>query len=240
MFNFDLSKLKEEVYPWVENFEFNEEGFFTEQEVDYFINNINKTYDDFTFETGATKCVIVPYHCDYVIKIPFNGIVSTCSNCDMYSSNSTICTAWDCPVREFDMAGGKNSNDYCAYEIEILNKISKEYPLFTNFFLPTIEVLKIDNYPIYVQPKAEMYECNSLKVSEECLNSVKNSSRNVVSAPIDWLGKCLEDLHGNLKDYNDFIKMLKETKVNQDLHSGNIGLYNNHAVIVDYGGFRDY
>lgn len=235
MFDFDLSKLKEEVYPWVENFEFNDEGFFTEQEVDYFIHNINKTFDDFTFETGATKCVIVPYHCDYVIKIPFNGMVSSCSTCSVYSSH---CTLWDCPVRNFTQAGGKSEDDYCAYEIEILNKVSKEYPLFTNFFLPTIEILKIDNYPIYVQPKAEMYDYNNIKISEKSLNSVKES-RNFISAPIDWLAKCLEDLNGDITLYKNFITMLKETKVDKDLHAGNVGLYNNHAVIVDYGGFRD-
>lgn len=232
MYKYNL--IAEEVLKLIDSIPFNEEGYFTEEQVDFLIDNIE--IEDFNYETGATKCVIIPYNTDYVIKIPFNAIVASCQSCDEEDKYS--CHRTYCPFNHFEWGGGKEKDDYCALEVDLYAEIKEKYNKFKDFFLPTIKICEIDNYPIYIQKKAEILEEKTYPVSENSKNTVRTCGRSV-SAPIEWLAKCLEDMNNNLEMYNDFLFMLLDLGMAGDLHRGNVGYYNGHAVLIDYAGFMD-
>ena len=56
--------------------------------------------------------------------------------------------------------------------------------------------------------------------------------------PDDWIAAVTETLK-DIKLVKEFIDMLQEYDITQDLHSGNIGYYNGKPVILDYAGFYD-
>lgn len=221
------------VLNFVHSIPFNDEGYFTEEDVDYLIEDI--LTDEFNYETGATKCVIIPDNTDFVIKIPFNGSIVSCSDCDEYASH---CFRGCCPKYGFKCGGGLNHDNYCALEEELYNKVKTEYSQFIDFFLPTIKICEVNDYPIYIQKKAEVFENKIYSTSENSKKKVE-SCNFPVSAPIEWLAKCLEDMNNDLEMYYDFLFMLSELEINGDLHRGNVGYYNGHAVLIDYAGFRD-
>lgn len=238
MYKYDPTVL-EKVNIYLKNFHLDEEGFFTEDDVDYFIADLPEG-ESFNYETGATKCVIIPKGVDYVIKIPFNGYTSSCSNC--YESNPYSCQRTHCPHLPLEHGGGKYCDDYCAREMELYNKIVEKYPEFKDFFLPIEKVIEVNHYPVYVQTKGVVYENteeSQFPVQEKSVAEVTSKDRKQISAQPDWLAKCLEDLNNDTVLYDKFIQMLKDNEMARDLHMGNIGYYKNHAVIIDYGGFFD-
>ena len=227
----------EKVNKYLYGFSLNEEGYFTESDADYLVSSIPET-EKFGYETGATKCVIIPEGEDYVIKIPFNGYVSSCSCCE--EEDPYECNRSHCPYVAIENGGGRYCDDYCAREMELYEEVVEKYPEFKNFFLPIENIMEVGHYPIYVQAKGEIYsEIDKEKhpVQEKSVTEVKSEERNFCSANVNWLAKCLEDLNNDTELYDRFIQMLKDNRMAGDLHSSNIGYYNNHAVIIDYGGF---
>ena len=224
---YKYNAIAEKVFNFVPSIPFNEEGYFTEEDVDYLISDI--MVNDFNYETGATKCVIIPEDTDFVIKIPFNAMVSSCDDCEYDPLN---CNCSQCPNRSF------KHNNYCALEEELYNTIKNKYNQFIDFFLPVEKVCEVDDYPIYTQKKAEIFENKVYPTSENSKEKVK-SCKGLVSAPVEWLAKCLEDMNNDLDMYNDFLDMLIALDINADLHRGNVGYYNGHAVLIDYAGFKD-
>lgn len=223
------------VLNFIQSIPFNDEGYFTEEDVEYLISDI--PIDNFNYETGATKCVIIPDDADFVIKIPFNAIISSCLSCEK-EKDYFNCTQSCCPFNHFKCGGGLNHDNYCALEEELYNKVKTEYSQFIDFFLPTTKICEVDDYPIYIQKKAEVFENKIYSTSENSKKKVE-SCNFPVSAPIEWLAKCLEDMDNNLEMYYDFLSMLNKLGMNGDLHRGNVGYYNGHAVLIDYAGFRD-
>lgn len=237
---YKYNAISEEVLKYVSSIPFNEEGYFTEEDVEWLISDIEENVN-FSYETGATKCVIIPANTGYVIKIPFNAITVSC--CDCEETNLFSCNRSRCPFNQFSHGGGVENSDYCALEVDLYNQIKESYNQFKDFFLPTIKICEVDNYPIYIQKKAEIFSNISIfdkkyspsKVSEEKVMS----HSNFVSAPVEWLARCLEYLHNNLDLYNDFLSMLKTLGIDKDLHRGNVGYYHGHPVLIDYAGFSD-
>lgn len=227
--------IAEQVCNSINSIPFDDEGYFTEERVDFLIDE-NITLKNFDYSTGATKCVIIPEDTDYVIKIPFNAITSSCGYCD--EEDSFNCCRSHCPMVHFEWGGGSDNDDYCALEEDLYEEIKEKYIQFLDFFLPTIKICEINNYPIYIQKKAEILEDKTYPVSEISKKKVM-SCNYTVSAPIEWLAKCLEDMNNNLDMYNDFLFMLKDLGMAGDLHRGNVGYYNGHAVLIDYAGFMD-
>lgn len=232
---YKYNAVAEKVFNFVPSIPFDEEGYFTEEDVDYLISDI--LTDEFNYETGATKCVIIPDDTDFVIKIPFNATISSCENCEHYDPHS-YCNCSRCPNCSFKNGGGPNHDNYCALEEEIYNTIKKKYNQFIDFFLPVEKVCEVDDYPIYTQKKAEIFENKVYPTSENSKEKVK-SCDSLVTAPVEWLAKCLEDMNNDLDMYNDFLDMLIALDINADLHRGNVGYYNGHAVLIDYAGFKD-
>lgn len=241
MYKYSLSEIKEEVNEFVEGFHLYDNGFFTEEVVDFFISEINEE-KKFDYSTGATKCVIIPEDKDYVIKIPFNGRTICCEDCEYNRENDFYCSCCEdksCPITPFYGGGGKYSDNYCERERELYDKIIGKYPEFKDFFLPLELIEKIDDYPIYIQVKAEIFNYSKTISSEKSKTIVSSDDAKFCNAPIPWLGSVLENLNNDLTLYNRFIEMLEEFKITGDLHSSNVGYYDNHAIILDYAGFYD-
>ena len=237
MYKYDESFLNK-VNEYLHGFSLNEEGYFGEQEVDNFISSI-PIEEDVNYDTGASKCVLIPKDGDFVIKIPFNCGICSCSFCE--EENPSLCSRNVCPYRNFEGGGGIYRDDYCALEMERYEIIKKKYPEFIDFFLPVEKIMEVKHYPIYIQVKCEIFNYNtgSISSSKESISTITSEKAKQISAPEEWLAICFDNLGKDIDQYNRFITMLKDTGISGDLHSGNLGFYNNHAIILDYAGFYD-
>lgn len=219
-----------EIINFVKPFRLTKDGYFTENEVENFIYSIDSnTVPDFTWDTGATKLVIVPFDRDYVIKIPFNA---------------------DYEYTRFE--GMKYaSNNYCEVETVIYN-FAKELN-YQDLFLPvecvyhTIE----DKYPIYIQEKVDHFYINTgendkkKSYNSKALKEVdKEFGEDYFNPffgklPFDWLAGCLLILNYDFKKLRNFLYFLEKYDIT-DLHELNFGYtVNNTPVIIDYGGYNE-
>lgn len=211
-----------DIMPYVENFEFLE--YFTSKEEDYLVSSIEVGDDRFNFdwEDGATKLVIIPENTDYVIKIPFNA-----------------------EYDEYDKEYHEYSQNYCETERSLYNKILFETnPLFAQFFLPLTFVEEFKNWEIYIQPKCQAYNNTGEKersksYSVNSMEKVKSKKlRYYIALPEDWLAAVTEVLK-DVRLVKEFIDVLDEYDITNDLHQGNFGYCNGKPVIFDYAGFYD-
>ena len=217
----------DEIKLYMENFGVNDDGFFTADDVDFFICEISKYAPSFDWDTGATKLVIMPENRDYVIKIPFNG-------------------EWVCgECRHFYNADSEFGDNYC--EDEITKYAEAVDAGFAEMFLPIECVMEIDSIPIYVQQKAEMLDCDgdmeqkeySSKASRDKIVEKYNEGKRYLSRlPLSWIASCL-DVLGSIERVEEFMKFLDEFSISYDLHRANVGYYNHKAVIIDYGGYGE-
>lgn len=207
-----------DILPFVKNFDFPE--YFSSQEEDFLVSSIEDG-EEYDWEDGATKLVIIPENLDYVIKIPFNAI-------------------WDSFMTEYIYM----SQDYCNTEMELYYKIEKENPLFTQFLLPLTYVKEFSTYDIYIQPKCQSYINTSKKYrektySKKSLGKISSCRPELdTSLPNDWLAAVAEEL-GDVELVKEFLNLLEKYDMTQDLHHGNIGYCNGKPIILDYGSFYD-
>lgn len=208
-----------DIMPYIENYNFLE--YFTSKEEDYLVSSIEVGDDRFNFdwEDGASKLVIIPENTDYVIKIPFNAAYN-----------------------EFDNEYYEYSQNYCETEIELYDKIFQENPLFIQFFLPLTRVEEYREWDVYVQPKCQAYNNTDEKIrsksySKESFTKAKKVTQ-YLSLPTDWVAAVAEILK-DISLVEEFIDILEEYDITQDLHRGNIGYCNGKPVILDYAGFYD-
>ncbi len=194
---------------------------FTSSDVDDLVCEIEKNFPkfNFTFEEGATKCVIIPKETDYVIKIPFDG---------EYRNNEE-------EEEEFYMftGGGQEGWDYCDQECAFYEDIIKDSG-FEKFFLSN-NVLSFD-WPMYTQQKAEVYVDSYRKTSNKSKQMVKEMKRSIwTNLPNIWLELCLENFNFDVNKLKNFICFLDDNF--SDLHRSNIGYVGNQAVVIDYAGY---
>lgn len=218
-----------DIRPFIELLDLNEDGYFTDNDAEDYVYSLDRNkVPDFDYEYGATKLVIIPKNKDYVIKIPFNGGYS----CGEYTSfNGANDEAW--------------GDNYCEAEVEIY-QLAKEAG-FEKMFLPLTYVLT-SCVDIYIQPKCECYIKNDVKQDsysskeskERILEDKKQGKRYLFGEFSDsWTASCL-DVLGSIEELKRFEKFLEDNGIFYDLHSGNIGYYEGHAVILDYGGYNEY
>ena len=208
-------------------------GCFTEYEAEYFIDDFIDL-EHFSFEMGATKLVLIPKKEDYVIKVPFTG----------YFDGGT---PEDGDYISFYGAEFGNGEDYCQSEIEFYNKIKNSN--FKQLFMPLEKIGEYKGVPIYIQPKCETLiegeenfiyssEKDRKRIKEEAEKDSSQAKEPVFAAlPISWVASLLTVL----KDYKELVKFysfLRKHDFGYDLHIANVGYYNNHAVILDYGGYN--
>lgn len=174
------------------------------------------------WNTGATKLVLFPKKCNFVIKIPLNGYV--------YSKK----------FYEFEGApGADNCWDYCAVEKSLYETAVEA--LAEKFFLKLEYAGNVNDYPIYKQVKATSFADSR---SRHEYSEIKRSSTREICEEIHvscfhtcWLSDFLEFYtKEDLALLNEFI----EDCGISDLHSGNLGYKENGIpVIIDYAGFWD-
>ena len=236
------------------NFECLHQDNFFEQVVEPLA--ANQCFEDWTWDNGVTKGVLIFKHFDYVIKIPFQG------ECNYYESHYEseggtwrydISTASRSrysfveSVEEFiDFSGaesGENDWDYCAAEKEIA-QYAKQRSLEKCFAITEL-LGYAQEYPIYIQEKCYMFREESTTNEERYKSRTETdyASLRKVREKVkfwgindDWVLDFLiywgEDI---LQKFGQF---LDEFNV-EDLHCGNIGYRNGVPCLVDYSSFRE-
>ena len=188
---------------------------FYEQVIQPFKENYKHT---FSYETGATKGVLIFPDLDFVIKIPFT----------YNSDDDELCGADD---------SGPGWN-YCEVE-EIKCQKAKIFGV-EGCFAETILVGEICNYPIYAQEKATVFTQGgspSPKKSDEeydriedmCDGMAECFNRVWLSDAFDYFGE---------KTFYELLSFIDEYDIS-DLHDANIGYIGMRPVLVDYSSFND-
>ena len=188
--------------------------YFSEE---YFPSLLASIPIEVDYATGCTKAVIWTEDMEYVIKIPFVGDEEGVFSGSFYT---------------------KEGWDYCAEEVERY-KLACRYNL-NDFFLETVFVDKINDYPIYAQKRVCIFGDQNFysSHSQEQRQSVTSKLRDKkiwVALPIDWLIDA--QLYYGEERVDDLLSFLKDFDF-QDLHSGNVGYLNGKPIIVDYAGFN--
>ena len=176
----------------------------------------DKFYDYFEGQawvgSGATKLVIIPNDADYVIKIPFD--------------------AWNDGTM-FD------ENDYCELEEIAYDKAAQNG--LDYLFMPTRFVESISTVKIYVQDRVDgyAYDTDDDQLTDDELDEIeciKTSSGVTCEVSSFWVHEFLE-VYGE-DTFDEFTNFLTCFGIN-DLHSGNVGYWNNKPVIFDYSGYYE-
>ena len=214
---------------------------------------------DWTYESGASKLVLIFKYLPFVIKIPFMGTsdeeyrstYTPRSSAYKKKSNSADFTSSDYHkvnslheyLNEFwnDSTPEKAYHwDYCALEAYIYQQ-AVEFGVEECFARE--ELLGcINNYPIYLQDKAVTFsdacESNSFhKSPEEIYEKISDIEREVDEYSVinsDWCANALECYGSEL--YRQFLSFLAQFDIS-DLHDGNIGYIDDIPVLFDYSGF---
>lgn len=215
--------------------------------------------DNWTWNNGATKGVIIFYDLDFVIKIPFRGYECDPhweSDCGSYHTSYSYNIRTHTPegwswvegeIQPFRGASCDNGWDYCAVERDICEKADKEK--LGNCLAKTTLLGYANNYPIYVQEKCFILDDVGFEDDEglslasthkrrkpETYNTLKEirTKLDFWSIDSDWLLDFYfywgED---TLKQLAIFIK--KESI--QDLHAANVGYRKGVPVLVDYSSY---
>ena len=192
------------------------------------LTELKEDYSD--YECGATKLVLwftsLP---NYVIKIPFSGHIL-----GEYDERTS---RWSDTYIPFNGASAKGDWNYCEKEVSLYKKAKEKN--VNMFFLETILVGEIDNYPIYMQKMCETYydkEHEDLSYDEVDYTITLCKDAGVTPLKDNWVFDAIQ-YYGLLK-VKEFLKFLHNNKIN-DLHSNNLGYYKDQPIIIDYAGY-DY
>ena len=218
----------------------------------------NQCFDNWTWDNGVTKGVLIFKEFDFVIKIPFGGryfyTESHYENTEgrwMYSCDPN----WDSnkvhkmdasdEFYEFEGSYAEDNNwNYCQEEAEI--SIRAIHNDLGKCLAITEFIGYAQNHPIYAQEKCCMFsEMSSTTKAEEYKNRTATDYDSlqevrkrtdfwgitndwVLDFLIYWGEEMLKKL-GDFIDDNDI----------SDLHCGNIGYRNGDPCLVDYSSYRD-
>ena len=213
------------------------ECYFSMLTCDNYDENIIEHMDSKVLEecnSGASKVVLIPTDTDtdFVVKIPFSHDAEyLCDHEDDedFDPNNAL----------FKGADEPNGWDYCRAEI-IYYEHAVEEGLEFAFLKTELIGYSDDFHPIYIQKKAEMLETREESYKKDwtewqaasnfCTsNHLKCLSGYWVADFLDCYGEeAYKKLHDFLSDFHIW-----------DMHSGNLGYYNDKPVIVDYGGYYE-
>lgn len=197
--------------------------------VTFIESKVNEKWE-WTWDEGATKCVIIPKKENFVIKVPFDGEIHD-SWFDEEEDEFTF----------FYNGGGYEGWNYCELEREYYDELIKDNE-FKDFFLYP-ERINEKGWPIYIQSKVSVYadlDFSNDFIKPESLKVINSflSIEERKHLPAPWLSIVLENLGKNIDKLNSFIEYLNANF--SDLHRNNIGISKDgHAVIFDYGGYGE-
>lgn len=183
------------------------------------IENINLKTSMY-YEFGASKAVFISLAHDYVIKIPFCGDEDYDTE-EFYS---------------FTCARGYTEWDYCDAESYIYNHLVPEH--LKILFAETRFVTKINDYPIYIQPKCIPFDFDKFQSYESIQKTHEICSEQKLKCfNENWLADVYETYGAEI--LTDLLLFIEEYNI-QDLHNGNIGYTEEgYPIIFDYSGFNN-
>ena len=214
-------------------------------------------FNNWTWDNGVTKGVLIFSELDFVVKIPFEGR-SYWTDSHYVDENGSWVNSWQSNWRsdmerieseeefqEFDGSSAQDSNwDYCAAEAEIAESARNEGLI--RCLAATDYLGKANGHPIYIQEKCFMF-CdartstnqekykNRTKADYDSLKEVRERADFwgidndwVLDFLIYWGEEMLKRLGQFLFDHNV-----------EDLHNGNIGYRNGVPCLVDYSSYRE-
>lgn len=173
----------------------------------------NKYKKNFSYDYGASKGVLIFKDFNYVIKIPF-----------VKNEDEDFCGA-----------SGNKEWDYCDAEVLKYQEAEKEG--LNNCFAKTIKIGEIDNYPIYLQEYAEIFNQINNKTpsrSKEDLEKVSELCQNYYCFNKEWLSDVL-NFYGEQTFYH-LMNFIDDYDI-KDLHGANLGYIGLRPVLVDYSSF---
>lgn len=221
------------IIKYLEPFHTDKYGRFYEEMAEDYVGRIPDEYCC-SYNTGISKCVIIPEEFNYVIKIPYTGY---------YDEEEEVVNFNEDAFYHPFFCYGDFIWDSCAYEEDLYNK-AKELG-FKLFFLPIKKVGEWKKYPIYIQPKANSLwheNRNSYKKLEKPSKEIKTRlSNSKIKIQSDSVARWFEEVLVNTTEekFDKFLEFLKNKEIDKDLHEGNVGHYMGIPVIIDYAGFTE-
>ena len=191
--------------------------------------------DNYTYETGASKFVLIPKDSKekYVIKIPYQGYRENYENDDgfftsydyTYEGSEDSCNGWD------DCEG--EVYRYCFAKQENMKK-----------YFAKMELLGyVNDYPIYIQKRCVLFgdvrdsTPRDKRRTREEQKTILKQYYNKSQIDADWLIS-FKFYYGE-KQLSNFLSFVTSMEWDDDLHCQNIGYLGNHPVVVDYGSFNE-
>lgn len=207
-------------------------------ENNYYSKIMNFLPKDVTVESGVTKMALFFPNTDFVVKIPFNG--TTQHHYEWNDETDEYEDTGEVVFEPFEEAYTNSEDDtwnYCQTEVEVYAQ-AKDAGV-AEFFLEMELFAVLNDQPIYIQQKAEIFE--DIKDIDDYDSDTTDTTRK----------KCRDR---ELRCFNacwisDAFKYYEEKKVFEflkfadrnleDLHTHNIGYVNDKPVIIDYAGYHE-
>lgn len=187
---------------------------------------------------GATKMVLFPLSkisTDLVVKIPFN--TSTEQETDYDEEADDYIYGDYLPL---DGAMGPISWNYIAGE-EYIYDSARIYDV-QQYFLKNTYIGSINDYPIYVQQKALIFEdrlhsdYSERKSTKQEQNIYRTISERYYNPfPMFWSLDFIQAF--GLSEFEELLNFCAKENL-CDLHAGNLGYINGLPIIIDYGGYN--
>lgn len=221
---------------------FGPEGYdsvFCPEDIEYILNEAFPE-EKFDCSYGVSKCVIIPYDADFVVKIPFNG----CWYPDWDIAEEDCDDEPPQSFMYFNSAEGDKPDDYCWSEIQ---KYEAAAEAGYEELLPVMELVTyIGIHPIYIQERVVPFSPFHFKRNPPSKDGMKYAleHKNDLGRRLNdtWRAACY-DFYGegfleNFLAWSDTV----EIDFTSDLHTGNYGVrIDGSPVIFDYAGFwEDY
>lgn len=213
-------------------------------------------FKNWTYDSGATKGVLIFGDENFVVKIPFCGYIDEDAGHWEDSRGNYRHTAetgastkiennewfWNYDWAFFDFEGAsaqKTNWDYCAAEAEFYDMARDNQIAFA--FAKTEFLGFCGDHPIYIQEKCSMfYEDSSSrdydKRTEKDYETVTSLEKalDFFEFDADWTLDFL--IYWGEECFKQLVKFIKNMEI-RDLHNGNIGYRNGAPVVVDYSSF---
>lgn len=180
--------------------------------------DVDDTLRDFglTYYNGASKLVIYdPELPDVVVKIPFQGI-------SHHGDDKQFFT------------GAMNGEWDYLYDEEQFYELARCENL-EHMFCGTQFLCYLNDYPIYVQEKAEDYLPHT-KVSKESHDSAENTSDWWLSCDMEEATIALFYETYGKEDVDRLLEFLVDNRI-RDCHDENVGTVNGLVRLFDYSGY---
>lgn len=191
-----------------------------DDEFSEFVADVIAQLDGEKWNYGATKFVIIPAQCKYVIKVPFRGEWGYDNETDQSIFNDFV------------------NEDYCCIEADIYDQIANR-DISMMFAATSFYATTKSGMPLYIQEKIkETYDDCDHENHRSSRNSFEKAKELVKysSFPADWIGVAI-DYYGEavVKHFLDYA----ETELS-DMHSANFGYrFDGSPVVHDYSGYYE-